>query len=150
MAIEVAELWCWEDVANGRPWTAGEWEKDWPPETFTQGEGNPVGLLSSLATFHNQQGNLHTLELRLVSEPQGVITVARRFAEVQYERPEWREFTVRGECGLFLHRWRETDPLIVKIEAPDGDGAGLYRIYTWWQAVKRTWRRVDNGPWEKV
>lgn len=148
MATEYADLWCWENRANGRPWTAGEWDPDWPTETFTQGQALPDGLLSSLGTFHNQAGKDHRFALLLNSEPQGFLPVIWvPFRDVRYEKPEGREFSVRGECGVFYHRMRDGDPIHVKIEAPDGDGAGLYRIYTWWYGVKKTWQRTNGGPW---
>lgn len=146
MADETREFWCWEDSGQGKRWEAGLWDADWPTETFTTGEALPPGVIASLGTFHNQPGKDHRFALRMWSVPQGWLPVVWvPFRDVRYNPDEGREFTVRGECGIIYHRTSDTEPIMVKLECPDGDGAGLYRVYSWWTCVKRPWRRTDNG-----
>lgn len=138
----------WEDSSAGRPWLADLWEEHWPSETFTQGEGLPPGPLSTVGTFHNQPGSPHTLALRLQDEVNGKRVVPIRFNEI-VKGDGTVGLSIRGEVGVFYHRWRDTDPIMVKLECPDGDGDGLYRVYTWWVAVKRRYKQV-NDRWVPV
>jgi hypothetical protein len=136
------------------PWLAGEWDADWPSETFTTGEALPPGPLASLATFHNQPWPLgQSFGLRLFSVPQGWIKRSQPFSSVVVESPAALtdgQFRVRGEAGIFYHRLSAEEPLMVKVEAPAGDGSGLIRLYTWWILVRREYERGADGIWRPV
>jgi hypothetical protein len=147
---ERAMHWVWQQQRND-PWLAGEWDPDWPAETFTTGEALPPGPLASLATFHNQPWPLgQSFGLRLFSVPHGWRRIVQRFDQIAVENAGALtdgQFKVRGEAGIFYHRLSASEPLMVKIEAPAGDGAGLIRVYTWWILVQREYERGGDGIW---
>lgn len=151
--MERARHWVWRQRSED-PWLAGEWDPDWPAETFTGGEALPPGPLASLATFHNQPWPLgQSFGLRLFSVPHGWRRILYPFARVAAEGAGALtdgQFRVRGECGIFYHRLGPDEPLMVKLECPAGDGSGLIRVYTWWQLVAAEYERGGDGVWRPL
>lgn len=139
----------WRNSRPNQPWLAGEWEKDWPTETFTQGEGLPYGPLATIGTFHNPHPErsqmVQELQLRLVDVINGTLKIPVDFSQIRREWDGGTGITVRGEVGVFYHRWFAHEPIMCKLEVPAGDGNGLYRVYTWWEAVPVDVRLNENG-----
>ena len=148
---EIRTTHVWRDSSPGRPWLAGMWEDDWPTQTFTQGEGLPWGAVATLGTGHNPHPDrpgefVQEFVLRLVDKLNGTIRVPIDFSSIAREGGG-RGITVRDEAAIFYHRWWQEDPIMVKLEVPDGDGNGVWRVYTWWEAVPQRMEYRGNGLW---
>lgn len=151
-------FWVWEErrpagTPDDRPWLAGLWEEDWPAETFTLGEALPPGALARLGTRHNQARDPQSFAISLYSTPQGWIERVMPYSRVRGEGEgvvQDGQIRVQSEAGVFFHRNDESEPLMVKLEAPRA-GGGLMRVYTWWVCVRRLYERGEDGTgWRPV